>query len=219
MIRKSISLLLLSLTSSMASAGTMGPPPPPPMVDAHPWSITGTLGYGSFDYAASGEGQTPIGRLAIGKSFMDFGRSSIGLEMGVQNGKTMDLFIPQGTLDLLGGLPIQATITPFIDLLGTIRMSFNESSPFFADVKLGAAYRRLNVIGRDTVDNKSQFAGEVQAGIGACITEISTLSILYQGVYGGSLNFKVDEANATATIGNIPVQNSILLSANVLLNV
>lgn len=218
MFKKYATLLLGSIFSYTAEAGSMGMPPPMPMVEVHPWSVTASLGYTSFDYAAEGEGQTPLGRLAIGKSLCDFGQSSLGLEMGVQNGKTMDLFIPQATLDSLGGLPVTATVTALLDLLATAKINFSVNNPAFLDIKAGVAYRRLNVVGRSTIGNKSQVAGELQAGVGVPITESSALSLLYQGVYGGSLGFTADAAAGTGEISNIPVQNGILLSLNVLLN-
>ncbi len=219
MLKKAVRSMLngcLLCVSASSFAGTMGAPPPMPMIEVHPWSVTASLGYTSYDYAANGEGQTPVGRFAIGKALCDFGQSSFGLELGVQNGNTMDLFIPQSTLDLLGGLPVNATITPLLDLLATLRISVSSTTPLFVDLKGGAAYRRMNV-DRVTVNNKSQFAGEFQGGIGVPITDSSTLSLLYQGVYGGNLGFTVNATSATGHINNIPVQNGILLSLNITL--
>ncbi|MDX2346001.1 MAG: hypothetical protein QNK11_03915 [Legionella sp.] len=220
MLKKHLLLLLSGLLSCTAFAGTMGimPPPPMPMIESHPWSVTASLGYTSFNSGTAGTGQTPIGRFAIGKSFCDIGQSSIGAELGVQNGNTMRLFIPQSTLDNLGtGLAVSATVTPMLDLLGTLRTSFSASSPVFSDLKLGVAYRRLYVQSRSDINNKFQFAGEVQAGFGVAIADTSTLSILYQGVYGSSLGFTADSVSATGQIKNIPVQNGLLISLNITL--
>ena len=87
----------------------------------------------------------------------------------------------------------------------------------FGDVKLGAAYRRMDVVNRETVNNKSQFAGEVQVGLGMPITDVATLSLLYQGIYGADVNFQANAAAGTGLIGNIPVQSGVLLSLNVAL--
>lgn len=214
-------LLSLGCCLSLASAsfaGSMGaPPPPPPVIDTCPWSITGSVGYAGLEGAFQGQGQTAVGRLGIGKTFRDSGRANLGLELGVQNGTTMQLHIPQETLDLLGGVPVTVTVNPLIDLLATIRFTPVSTTAMFADIKLGAAYRRMDVLIRQTVNNKSQFAGEVQAGLGVPVTDAATLSLLYQGIYGGSVNFRAYESSETGVISNIPVQNGVLLSLNVAL--
>jgi hypothetical protein len=221
MLKKHVLSLLGGLFSISTFAGTMGimPPPPMPMVEVHPWSVTASLGYTSFDSGTDGTGQTPIGRLGIGKEFCDIGQSSVGAEIGVQNGNTMRLFIPQDVLDSLGdgGLPVTARVTPMLDLLGTLRVSFSADSPVFGAAKVGIAYRRLYVLDRSTINNKYQFAGEIQVGAGVGITDSSTLSLLYQGVYGGSLGFTADATVGTGNITNIPVQNGLLLSLNITL--
>ncbi|MDF1677997.1 MAG: hypothetical protein P1U32_04805 [Legionellaceae bacterium] len=215
--RRALSLLgsLLSFTSF---AGTMGvmPPPPMPMIEVHPWSVTASLGYTAYKYGADGSGQTPVGRFAIGKALCDVGQASFGGELGVQNGNTMRLFIDQDALDVLGGLPINATITPLLDLLATLRVSLASNTPVFLDLKGGLVYRRM-YIDRSTVNNKFQFAGEFQGGIGVPIADSSTLSLLYQGIYGGSLGYSADLASQTGNIKNIPIQNGILLSLNITL--
>ena len=212
-------LLSLGCCLSFASsfAGSMGAPPPPPVVDTCPWSITGSVGYAGLDGAYGGQGQTAIGRLGIGKIFRDVGRSSLGWELGVQNGTTMQLLIPQATLDLLGGVPVTVAVNPLIDLLGTLRFTPVSTTAAFMDIKLGAAYRRMDVLIRETVNNKSQFAGEVQAGFGVPITDAATLSILYQGIFGGDVNFRANATERTGLISNIPVQNGVLMSLSLIL--
>ena len=104
-----------------------------------------------------------------------------------------------------------------LDLLGTLRVSFFSNVAAFLEFKAGAAYRRLYVINRADVGNKYQFAGEVQAGAGVPITDSSTLSLLYQGVYGGSADFTASAVSLTGSVKNIPVQNGLLLSLNITL--
>ncbi len=211
-------LLSFGCCLSIASfAGSMGAPPPPPVVDDCPWTITGSLGYAGLNGAYGGQGQSGVGRLGIGKTFRDYGRSSLGWELGVQNGTSMQLYVPQDTLDVLGGLPITVTVKPLLDALATWRFTPISTTAVFADVKLGAAYRRMDVLGRQTVNNKSQFAGEVQAGFGMPITDVATLSLLYQGIYGADVNFQANATTLTGLISNIPIQNGVLLSLNVAL--
>jgi len=214
-------LLLLGCCLSFSSfAGFMGAPSREPIVETYPWSITGSLGYANLDDAYGGQGQTAVGRLAVGKMVGDLGCGALGFELGLQNGTTMQLQIPQATLDLLGGVPITVTVNPLLDLLATLRFMPVPRSPVFGEVKLGAAYRRMNVLIRETVNNKSQFAFETQVGLGVPIIEAVTVSLLYQGIFGGSVNFQANPASATTaartgSISNIPVQNGVLLSLSV----
>lgn len=212
LIKQSIVLLGSCLLSLASFAGFMGESTRQPIVETFPWSITGSAGYAILNDASASQGQTPIGRIAVGKSLGDLLCGVFGLELGFQNGTSMELNLPDATLDLLGGLPITVTVSPLLDLLATVRGMPIPSSAVFGELKLGAAYRRMNVLGRDTVNNKSQFAFEAQAGLGFPIIEAVTLSLLYQGIFGSSLGFQVDEASRTGSIANIPVQNGVLLS-------
>jgi hypothetical protein len=216
MLKKQVLSLLGGFVSFASFAGTMGisPPPPSPMVEVHPWSVTASLGYTSYKYGADGTGQTPIGRFAIGKAFCDLGQSSFGAEIGVQNGNAMRLFIDPTDLNLLAGLPIDAHVKPMLDLLATLRISLAQNVPLFLDIKGGIVYRRM-YLDQDNINNKSQFGGEFQGGIGMPIADSSTLSVLYQGVYGGSLGYSVNPVSLNGSIKNIPVQNGILLSLNI----
>lgn len=226
MLKKSALLLLGSCLSFASFAGSMGVPPPMPMIEVHPWSVTASFGYTSFEYGTDGTGQTPLGRFAIGRSLYDLGYSSFGAEMGVQNGTSMRLFVPQAVLDYTGGLPVGVEVKPMLDLLGTLRISLTPTNAVFSDVKVGLAYRRMDV-NRNTGSNKGQFAGELQLGVGMAIAESATLSVLYQGVYGSALDYTVNvdgltdteivlgAFDRTAHIGNIPIQNGLLVSLNV----
>lgn len=209
-------LLSLSCCVSLVSfAGSMGAPPSPPVVDPCPWSITGSLGYAGLSDAYGGQGQSGVGRFAMGKLFKNYGRSSLGWELGVQNGTNMQLQIPEATLDEIGGVPVTVSVKPLLDILATWRFTPVSTTAMFGEIKLGAAYRRMDVLIRQTVNNKSQFAGEVQAGIGLAISHVAKLSLLYQGIYGANLNFQANAATETGLISNIPIQNGVLLSLNV----
>lgn len=200
---------LLSLTSF---AGFMGEPTRQPIAETFPWSITGSAGYATLSDAYAGQGQTAVGRIAVGKSLGDVLCGVFGLELGFQNGTNMQLNIPQDTLDLLGGVPITVTVKPLLDVLATLRVTPVLTSAVFGELKLGAAYRRMDVLIRQTVNNKSQFAFETQVGLGIPIIEAVTVSLLYQGIFGGSVDFQADSASRTGLIANIPIQNGVLLS-------
>jgi len=196
-------------------AGFVGEPTRALITETFPWSMTGSVGYASLSDAHDGQGQTAVGRMAIGKSLGDLLCGILGLEFGIQNGTTMQLQLSQATLDSLGGMPVTVTVNPLLDVLATLRVMPVQTYHIFGELKLGAAYRRMDVMFQDTVNNKSQFAGEVQAGLGVPILEAVTLSLLYQGVFGSSINFQVENTSATGLIANIPVQNGVLLSLNI----
>lgn len=183
------------------------------------WSSIISLGYTNYNHMYSGDGQTPIGRLAIARNFIDFNCFKFGLEIGYQNGNTMRLDVRQETLDLLGGLPIQSTIKPMLDLLVTTKTPTLGTTPFFAALKGGIAYRRWQFDDRNSINDKSQIAGEVQAGLGYQINNRADLTFYYQGIYDGQPNFKLisEEHNgeyhySRGHVSNIPIQNAVLLS-------
>ena len=101
--------------SVSAIAGTMGPV----AEEYRPWSVVGSLGYTSYDnlynggstddpsaQAGIGDGQTALGRFAIARDFGAFKTVRFGAEIGVQNGNTARLDIPQLTIDDLGGTQV-----------------------------------------------------------------------------------------------------------------
>lgn len=216
MFGKFIFVLFSGFFSFYSYSGTMGTVsrPSTPKFAMDLWSVNASLGYTSYNYGTDGTGQTPVGRFAIGRLLDETNRFSLGAELGVQNGNTLRLFMSQQQMEALGGLPVEATVTPMLDLLATLRVFSASSLPIFMDLKGGLAYRRMYV-DRVTVDNKNQFAGEFQGGFGLPIADSSTLSILYQGIYGGSLGYTINTLSQTAYIKNIPIQNGILLSLNI----
>ena len=226
MLKKSHLLLLGCCLSFSAVAGTMGAVSAP-MVDMHPWSVVGSIGYTYFQDAATGGG-TPVGRLAIAKDifnlgdagmdndFLDMSSMHLGLEFGVQNGNRMSLKTSQANLDAMGGLPIWTTSKPMLDLLGTLKFAPMSDSPAFLTVKGGVAWREW-YLERDTINNLSQAAGEVQAGVGIPVADAATLSVLYQGIFGSTPNFTANATTGVGHVSNIPVQNGVLLSLSMTL--
>ena len=159
-----------------------------------------------------GDGQTALGRFAIARDLGAYKTLHLGLEVGVQNGNTARLSIPQATLDTIGGLPPQVTIKPTLDLLATGSWKPVAAYPVFVLVKPGIAYRRLQVNDRVTFNDLSEVAFELQAGLGVAISDRATLSINYQGVYNGGTTYLINTTTFTGNISNIPMQNSLLLS-------
>jgi hypothetical protein len=220
----SYSILLGCCLSFSSLAGTMGPVP---QVDLHPWSVIGSIGYTYYNNTNAGGG-TPVGRLGIAKDIynlgdaglnndvMDMSNMSLGLEFAVQNGNRMSLGASQATLDLMGGLPIWTEVKPMLDLLGTLKFAPMTDTAAFLSLKGGVAWRQW-MLERDTLNNLSQAAGEIQAGVGIPVADAATVSVMYQGIFGSSANFTVNPTTGVGSVSNIPVQNGVLLSLSVTL--
>lgn len=226
MIKRSHLLLSLGCCLSFSAfAGTMGAPAP--VVDMHPWSVVGSIGYTYYGNTNAGGG-TPVGRLGIAKDIynlgdaglandvMDMSNMNLGLEFAVQNGNRMSLGASQASLNAMGGLPIWTTVKPMLDLLGTLKFAPMANTPAFISLKGGVAWREW-MLERDTLNNVSQAAGEVQAGVGIPVSDIATVSVMYQGIFGASADFTVDATTGLGHVSNIPVQNGVLLSLSMTL--
>lgn len=206
-----------------AFAGTMGNAQ---IHEPGPWSVIGGIGYTNYERAydggpyadptaqhAIGDGQTAMGRFAIARNIGMYRFVNLGLELGVQSGNTMRLGVPQATLDLMGGLPVQLDIKPMLDLLVTAQTQpLLDNTPAFGVIKAGVAWRRMQINERVTVNDISQAAFEVQAGLGMNISDRASLSLVYQGVFNASSNFTVNPSLGVGHISNIPNQNGVLLN-------
>ena len=203
-------LLIAGCIASLnVTAGTMGTLQ---ATESHRWSVTASLGDTNYQSMYSDDGQTVLGRLALGRELFAQKQFTFGLELGVQNGNSMRLNVPQATLDELGGLPIQSTVKPMLDLLVTANTLRLGTSEFFGQLKGGIAYRRWQFDDRTSINNLSNMAGEIQAGIGYPISQTTTLSLLYQGIFGGNPDFSVNATSATGSVSTIPIQQGVLLS-------
>ncbi|MDI9819832.1 MULTISPECIES: hypothetical protein [unclassified Legionella] len=178
------------------------------------WSIIASLGYGQYQQVYSDDGKTALGRLAVSAELLSTSQTAIGLEVGVQNGNHMRLALPFGTLGTLGGV-VRTTVKPMLDFLVTANTAPINESLLYTQFKGGIAYRQWQM---DTVliSNKTELAGEVQAGFGYPLTEITSLNLLYQGVFGGTPRFRQGWLTDNAHISNIPVQHGVLLGFSVI---
>lgn len=158
-----------------------------------------------------------LGRFAIEHGLFHYNIGIIGLEIGIQNGNTMRMFTSEAVQDSLGGLPIQSTIKPMIDLLITLKTkTFCETGiPFFAQFKFGAGYRQWQFNDRNTINDISQWAWETQAGLGYSINEKTNLSLLYQGLFGSNPNFIINTTNQIGHVTNMPIQHGVLLGLSI----
>ncbi|MDI1352963.1 MAG: hypothetical protein PSV35_09425 [bacterium] len=221
-IKKGTMIMVGCCFSISAMAGTMGAPL---THDYHLWSIIASIGYTGYDnlyrgglsadplaQVSIGDGQTALGRFAITRDWSAFKTIDFGLEIGVQNGNTARLAIPQITLDRVGGLNPQVTIKPMLDLLATASLQPVESIPVLCLIKPGIAYRRMQVNDRVTFNDLSEVGFELQAGLGMRISEQAILSLNYQGVFNGNTTYTINTTTFTGNISNIPKQNGVLLS-------
>ncbi len=180
-----------------------------------PWAVIGSLGWIGYQNSDC-DGQTAVGRFAIAKDLFNVPYSSFGLELGVQSGNTMHLDVPDSIIDELGGVPIQTTMKPMLDLLATVKVT-PPGSLFFAQFKGGAVYRHWQFDNRNSIPNLSKITAEIQAGIGYPISDLGSLSLLYQGINGGSPNFIVNEACPSGRVSALPIQQGVLLSFSLMI--
>jgi hypothetical protein len=221
-IKKWITALAGCTLSLGAMAGTMGAPL---TEENHPWSVIGSIGYTWYDnfynggstadasaQASIGDGQTALERFAIARDLGAFKTVRFGAEIGVQNGNTARLSIPQATIDDVGGQLPQVTVKPMLDLLASVSCQPVESIPFFGLIKPGIAYRRLQINDRVTFNDLSEVVFELQAGLGMRISDRASLSINYQGIFDNNTTYTINTTTLTGHISNIPMQNGLLLS-------
>ena len=172
-----------------------------------PWSITASLGMEQFDSMEGLHGQTALGRLAFGYALTNH----FGLETGIQNGNQMRLALPKKTVDVLGGVPVVGTAKPLIDALITVKTPpLSSTIPLFLEAKGGVAYRQLQM-DRETINDRAQFAPELQAGLGYTVREHLNINLMVQYVLGKNPDVAVDAVTERGWIANIPTQKAILL--------
>ncbi len=216
---KKVIIATALLGSMSAMAGTMGPPPPKPL----PWHFHAGIGY--VNYNDMVDPNTTVLRIAGERDVFSFQDATFGIEVGAQTGLSSRLSVNETQIEAFGGPAIQATIKPFFDVLGTVMVPFNlpvmdtdamsmnvlpETAAVFA--KVGMAYRQLH-FDRGTIDGQSKINAEVQAGLSMPISRQASISLAYQGVYGGGTTLTVNGTppDATGRINSIPTQNGGLL--------
>lgn len=176
-------------------------------VSKSPWSITASMGMGNFQYMESTHGQTALGRLAFDYAL----NSHLGIEVGIQNGNHMRFALPHETVSILGGVPVEGATKPLLDLLVTAKTPhLNSAVPLYGLIKGGVAYRQLE-IDRETVNDLTKIAPEVQAGIGYKVSKHLDVGLMVQYVAGKNPNVQADALTETGKIANIPTQQAVLL--------
>lgn len=187
---------------------------PEPMTTDQPWTVTASAGGGSYQYLEQSTSKTAIGRLAVSSDFVLTGDLAWGLELGVQTGNKMHLAIPYQALALLHWFPVNTSLGPMLDVLVTAKSDPLIGSSFFAQAKGGFAYRKWQ-IEQQTINDLSQIAAEVQAGLGYPVSSLINLNLLYQGVFGNDPNLIINPKSKTAHVTSIPSLHAVLLGLSV----
>ena len=151
------------------------------------WLYLGAYGgYGDVSGGYKNDGQVAQGRLTLGIHAVDYNSLSFGAEVGVQSGNDMRLSASSSIISAAGGLPIQSTLKPFVDLLITVKGRLSMAYPLFGILKGGIAYRQLQLNDRtSSQDGLRKVDGELQLGLGYNVTNHVMLSAFYQGIYAG----------------------------------
>jgi hypothetical protein len=178
-----------------------------------PWSITASAGSGNYQ-VQSPDRNAALGRLALGNEMLLAGDIALGLELGLQTGNKIRLNITRETLNLFKWFPIYTTLAPTLDLLVTTKTDPIGNSSFFAQLKGGVAYRHWK-IDRIPVNEISQLAGEVQAGLGYPLTALASLNLLYQGIYGNNPATQVNPYSKKENLANIPTLHAFLVGLSI----
>jgi hypothetical protein len=170
------------------------------------WLYTG--GYGGYTVisgAYGSDGEVAQARFVMGFEDPRKNRFGLGAEIGIQSGNTMRLLANQGVIDSAGGLPIQTTLKPFIDLLGTFTCRFTDAFSFV--LKGGCAYRQLQFEGRTSRrDSLQRINGEFQGGISYQLSRQVRIMTYYQRIFSGHTAEVQLEPNYDVTINCIPTQ-------------
>lgn len=181
-----------------------------------PWFVILGLGYGNDQRMFHNDGQNVLERIALGKRIFYLNPVSVDLELGVQTGNTARLAVSQDKLDLMGGLQIDSTFKPTLDLLFGLKVYPISDSNFFIQLKGGAIYRRWQ-FSRASVNDIAEVNPQFQGGLGFNLTNYTNISLLYQYIYGRNPHFEVNE-DASGHVSGIPSQNSILLNFSLYLD-
>lgn len=195
-------------------AGTVGPAATLHDNPDNRWSLVASLGYGQYEQMYHSTGHVVIGRLALAAELLATTQSNFGLELGLQNGNNMILALAKKGVNT-PCCSVQANVTPMLDLLMTVNANLLSESLLYTQIKGGLAYRHWQTA-NDWINNRRDIAGEVQAGLGYPLTELTNLNLLYQGIYGINSRTHSNQVMFPGFLASIPVQHGILLGLSVI---
>jgi len=172
-------------------------------------------GYGNVNDMQHNDGQGAIGRLTFGMNAYQSKPLTIGLELGLQNGRTMRHASASNDPSADFDLPIQTTLNPIEDILLSFRVPL--LCNFYGMLKGGFAYRQLQFYAGDYVDSLNQMSGEFQAGLGYDLTARTRIVLYYQGIYANGGVSYIQNKNGNVSVSNIPTQQAGFLGFEILL--
>ncbi len=172
-------------------------------------------GYGNVNNMLHNDGQGAIGRLVFGMDFYTWNPVTFGLELGLQNGRTMRHAPAFNDPDADVDLPIQTTLNPVEDLLVSARIPI--ACQFYGILKGGMAYRQLQFHDGDFVSSLNQVSGEFQAGLGYNLTSRARVVVYYQGIYANGGVKYTQHSDETVSVSNIPTQQAGFLGFEITL--
>lgn len=173
------------------------------------WSVLASLGYTALQHTHGPGSKTVLGRLALGAELLTTNQANFGLEFGVQTGSSrLRLAIPENAVTALGSVA-RTTMRPMLDLLITAHANPVDESLLFTQIKGGISYRHWQ-INNIYFNNKSEITGELQAGFGYPLTEMTNLNLLYQGIFGGNPRPQVNPLTYSGFIVSLPIQHGLL---------
>ena len=211
-------ILALGLAASFAvSAGGYEPAPAPTpekMMNKASWYFGVGMGYTKDNDMYLGDGQTTLARLSVGVNISQYQGFKLGFETGMQTGSQSRLNLTEAQSFDLGDVAVQTFINPMADVLVSLSGAFNKSSSLF--LKGGVAFRQMH-FDRDTMNSFSKVSPELQAGVSVKVSNKASLSLAYQGVFGGNLNLVTSNplntsGSGTGVAENIPSQHGGLLT-------
>lgn len=165
----------------------------------------------AFDATSSWDGnQDAVGRLNLGSVFFTSPTLQAGLEAGIESGTTLHLPFSQEEVAPLGGVELEATLKPMLDVALSLRAEPLVEIPLFLSFKAGAAWRRLQS-DRPSVAGSREVSPLLAACLGFRLYEQSALYLSYEWIGGQRPQLVVDEASETATIRHLPSRQALLL--------
>lgn len=176
------------------------------------WTVDGAFGMAFYPNMANHDGQSAMGRLSLGYALFSDIDAQLNLEAGIQSGNTMRLLLPKESIDVLGGLPIDAKMKPMLDILISANI-LPWSNPFMMWLKGGIAYRELQ-LDRDSVPDLSQFSPEIQVGFGYQINQQAAIKLGYQYIFGKKSILTVNPLAEEGVLHNIPMQQAGMIGVS-----
>ncbi|EHL29744.1 hypothetical protein [Legionella drancourtii] len=176
----------------------------------NPWTVDAAFGMGFYSGMTNHEAQTAVGRLSFGHALVTKPYWQAGIEAGIQSGSTQHLALPKESIDVLGGVPIEAEMKPLLDLLFGLKTEPMTSLPIVAWLKGGVAYRQLQV-DHIEVNHLTGFSPEIQVGLGYRANEHTIFNIGYQSIWGKKSELTVNPQTETGILRYIPAQQAVLI--------